>query len=73
MSKRIVIAGASGNVGTALLRRLAEHDTDYDVIGIARRRPPLDDVYRSVQWHELDLAEPVWRSSCSTSFAEPNA
>lgn len=58
MSKRIVITGASGNVGTALLRRLAEHGTEYEIIGIARRRPPLEDVYRSVRWHELDLAEP---------------
>lgn len=58
MSKRIVITGASGNVGTALLRRLAEDGTDYEIIGITRRRPPPDGVYRSVHWHELDLADP---------------
>lgn len=58
MSKRIVITGASGNVGTALLRRLAQDSVDYDIVGIARRQPPPDDVYRTVQWHELDLADP---------------
>lgn len=58
MSKRIVITGASGNVGTALLRRLAEDGSDYEIVGITRRRPPPDDVYRFVRWHELDLADP---------------
>lgn len=58
MSKRIVITGASGNVGTALLRRLADDGSDYDIVGIVRRRPPPDDVYRSVHWHEVDLADP---------------
>lgn len=58
MSKRIVITGASGNVGTALLRRLAEDGTDYEIVGVSRRQPPPDDVYRSVQWHQLDLADP---------------
>jgi UDP-glucose 4-epimerase len=58
VSTRIVITGASGNVGTALLRRLAEGGTDYEIVGITRRRPPPDGVYRSVRWHELDLADP---------------
>ena len=56
MVERIVITGASGNVGTALLRRLAA-DPGYDIVGIIRRRPPDTDVYRSVTWHELDLAD----------------
>jgi nucleoside-diphosphate-sugar epimerase len=58
VSKRIVITGASGNVGTALLRRLAEGGTDYEIVGVTRRRPPPEGVYRCVQWHELDLADP---------------
>jgi len=56
--KRIVITGASGNVGTALLRRLTADDSDYEIVGISRRRPPSDDLYRSAHWHELDLADP---------------
>jgi UDP-glucose 4-epimerase len=55
---RIAITGASGNIGTALLRRLAADPDPYQVIGIARRVP--DDVvpYDSVSWHSVDLAEP---------------
>ncbi|WP_156689766.1 NAD-dependent epimerase/dehydratase family protein [Mycobacterium sp. Marseille-P9652] len=56
MPKRIVITGASGNVGTALLRALA---TDgYDIVGITRRQPPAHGEYASVYWHQLDLADP---------------
>ena len=58
MRKRVVITGASGNVGTALLRKLAAADADYDVVAIARREPPPTDVYRSACWHQLDLSDP---------------
>jgi nucleoside-diphosphate-sugar epimerase len=58
MSKRIVITGASGNVGTALLRKLAEASADSDIVGIARRQPPITGVYRADNWHQHDLAEP---------------
>ncbi|OBK18285.1 epimerase [Mycobacterium sp. 1165196.3] len=68
MSERIVITGASGNVGTALLRRLAEDGADYDIVGVTRRRPPPDGVYASVQWHELDLAEPGVQSELLDVF-----
>ncbi|RRQ28601.1 NAD-dependent epimerase/dehydratase family protein [Rhodococcus sp. Eu-32] len=52
---RVAITGATGNVGTTLLRRLAGEDVD--VVGIARRRPPDTDPYAGVQWHEIDLAD----------------
>jgi UDP-glucose 4-epimerase len=58
MSTRVVITGASGNVGTALLRRLIKVGGDYDLHGIARRQPPPSAVYRAAQWHQLDLADP---------------
>ena len=49
---RIVITGASGNVGTALLRALpAEHD----VVGVVRRPPAQQGVYQRVEWRSLDL------------------
>jgi UDP-glucose 4-epimerase len=49
---RVVITGASGNVGTALLRILpAEHD----VIGVVRRTPPRLGVYQRADWCSLDL------------------
>ena len=55
---RIVITGASGNVGTALLRQLTAEDLDHDLVGVVRRPPPSTGVYASVQWEQLDLAEP---------------
>lgn len=55
---RIVITGASGNVGTALLRRLAAGDTTHDVVGVVRRPPEPTGVYASVAWHGLDVADP---------------
>ena len=55
---RIVITGVSGNVGTALLRRLSDGDTEHDVIGVVRRPPDPIDVYGRVTWHGLDLASP---------------
>src|SRR3954452_24176614 len=52
---RVVITGASGNLGTALLRRL--HRDGHQSVGVTRRRPPTDvEPYAGVQWHLLDLA-----------------
>ncbi|WP_233160208.1 NAD-dependent epimerase/dehydratase family protein [Pseudonocardia sp. MH-G8] len=50
---RIVITGASGNVGTALLRRL----TDHEIVGVCRRPPPAGPPYAGVRWVALDLAD----------------
>lgn len=55
MTRRIAVTGASGNVGTALLRAVT--DADYEVVGIARRQPSPQDVYRHVEWHQLDVAD----------------
>ncbi|HEY0816845.1 MAG TPA: NAD-dependent epimerase/dehydratase family protein [Pseudonocardia sp.] len=52
---RIVITGASGNVGTALLRRLKD---DHELVGVCRRPPRGDSPYDAVEWHALDLAAP---------------
>ncbi|NIZ89466.1 NAD-dependent epimerase/dehydratase family protein [Kineococcus rubinsiae] len=52
---RIAITGASGNVGTALLRRLAT--TGHDVVGICRRTPQdAGAPYDGVQWVSADVA-----------------
>jgi len=49
---RIVITGASGSVGTALLRELhAEHE----VVGVVRRPPKRQGVYERIDWCSLDL------------------
>lgn len=55
---RLLITGATGNVGTALLRALAADDSDHLITGVVRRRPPSTAAYDTVTWHELDLARP---------------
>ena len=54
---RIVITGASGNVGTALLRKLTADGDPHELVGVVRRPPPLNGVYQRVRWHALDLAD----------------
>jgi nucleoside-diphosphate-sugar epimerase len=53
---RIVITGASGNIGTALLRRLSG-DPDHQLVGVVRR-PPVEAgaPYDGVEWVSVDLA-----------------
>ncbi|WP_308257322.1 NAD-dependent epimerase/dehydratase family protein [Pseudonocardia lacus] len=53
-----MITGASGNVGTALLRRLQRDPTEHDLAGVARRPPRDGQPYRDVAWTALDLAAP---------------
>ena len=50
---RIVITGASGNVGTALLRALA--GTGHEIVGLCRRPPPPAPPYDAARWVALDL------------------
>ena len=48
---RVVVTGASGNVGTSLLRALAGDPAVTSVLGLARRRP------------ELELAKTTWAAA----------
>jgi nucleoside-diphosphate-sugar epimerase len=52
---RVVIVGATGNAGTALLRRLGT-EADLELVGVARRVPEPVTVYRDVEWHGVDVA-----------------
>ncbi|WP_214402654.1 NAD-dependent epimerase/dehydratase family protein [Pseudonocardia lacus] len=54
---RIVITGASGNVGTALLDRLDDGD-DHAVVGVCRRPPEAVPPYDRATWVPLDLTAP---------------
>ncbi|SCL37952.1 Nucleoside-diphosphate-sugar epimerase [Micromonospora pallida] len=56
---RIVVVGASGNVGTALLRRL-RRESGLELVGVARRlpEPSAGAPYDAVEWHSCDIAEP---------------
>jgi nucleoside-diphosphate-sugar epimerase len=52
---RIVITGASGNVGSALLRRLSASG-EHDLVGVVRRRPEDAEPFVGVEWAMLDLS-----------------
>jgi nucleoside-diphosphate-sugar epimerase len=54
---RIVVTGASGNVGTALLRRLLQ-EGGHEITGVVRR-PPTDagEPYDAVRWVAADLSD----------------
>ena len=52
---RIVVTGATGNVGSQLLPQLLEHPQVTSVVGLARRLPATPDP--RVEWHAVDVAE----------------
>lgn len=51
---RVVITGATGNVGTSLVKRLSDDDKVGSVLGIARRKPSLE--VPKVTWVAADVA-----------------
>ncbi|MFF0558929.1 NAD-dependent epimerase/dehydratase family protein [Streptomyces sp. NPDC004266] len=51
---RVVVTGATGNVGTSLIRILAREPGVGSVLGLARRRPGFE--LPGVEWAELDLS-----------------
>src|SRR3954470_10079377 len=51
---RVVVVGASGNVGTSVLRSLAAEPTVESVLGIARRAPKQS--FPKTEWREADIA-----------------
>ncbi|WP_328461109.1 NAD-dependent epimerase/dehydratase family protein [Actinoplanes sp. NBC_00393] len=48
---RVVIVGASGNAGTALLRRLRATEPDVEPVGVSRRAPDNP----GIPWHTVDV------------------
>jgi nucleoside-diphosphate-sugar epimerase len=57
---RVAVVGASGNVGTALLRRFAGDGTITSVVGVARRVPSgaLPPPYDVAEWVRCDIGRP---------------
>jgi UDP-glucose 4-epimerase len=55
---RVVVTGASGNVGAGVLRALARHLPDAQVVGVCRRPPTEGKIYDGVRWHAVDLSSP---------------
>ena len=50
---RVVIVGASGNAGTALVRRL-RRESDISLVGVSRRVPAAP----GIEWHSCDVGAP---------------
>lgn len=56
---KVGVIGATGNVGTALVRALREEPSVTEVLGVARRLPDADSPpYAHVRWEAVDLAVP---------------
>ncbi|MET1052462.1 MAG: NAD-dependent epimerase/dehydratase family protein [Mycetocola sp.] len=71
---RIVIVGASGNLGTALLRRLRDEPTASDIVAVSRREPDLAVApYSGVAWHTLDIGSPSAPRTLAKIFAGADA
>ncbi len=62
---RVVVTGASGNVGTAVLRALAAEKVVTEIVGLARRRPTQPAT--KTTWVAADVAsdelEPIFRGA----------
>ncbi|MEV0677383.1 NAD-dependent epimerase/dehydratase family protein [Actinosynnema sp. NPDC050436] len=52
---KIVVTGASGNVGLGVLRAFAADSEDHSVVGICRRPPDPVAPFDAVTWHACDL------------------
>ena len=51
---RVVLVGASGNVGTSLLRALADEPAVESILGLSRRIP--DAEFAKTEWRQADIA-----------------
>lgn len=51
---RVVVIGASGNVGTSVVRALRDDKSVAQVIGLARRSPARDTL--GIEWRQVDIA-----------------
>lgn len=72
---RVVVVGASGNVGTALLRRLAAEPRVDAITGVVRRVPPAGTggPYAGPDWHSIDIGSDGALSRLTDCFAGAGA
>lgn len=75
---RIVVTGATGHVGTALLKRLREarsqQSADLQIVGIARRKPDQNAApYRDIEWHSVDIGDQGALPALARAFAGADA
>ena len=67
---RVAVTGATGNIGTAVLRRLTAMP-DVEVVGVARRRP--DDSLGAARWVEADLSVDACAAHLHDAFTDADA
>ena len=58
---KVVITGATGNVGTSVLRALVHEPHVESIVGIARRRPEM--VWPKTSWVEADVSRDELRDA----------
>ncbi|NBE82604.1 NAD-dependent epimerase/dehydratase family protein [Micromonospora rubida] len=71
---RIVVVGASGNAGTALVRRLLR-ERDVELVGVARRLPGpgAGEPYDRLEWHSCDVGAAGAADQLAAVFAGADA
>jgi UDP-glucose 4-epimerase len=69
---RLVVTGLSGNIGTALLRRLAA-DGGHEIVGVCRRPPAGGEPYEHAGWVALDVAQQGARERLREIFTGADA
>lgn len=71
---RIAIAGATGNVGTALLRRLQADPGVTSIVGVSRRGPERTGApFDGVEWHRADASDPASLAAFTEAFRDADA
>lgn len=69
---RLVIVGATGNLGSALLRRLRD-EGGHETVGVTRRAPGPDPLFDKLHWHSIDVGAPDAESALRAVFAGADA
>ena len=70
---RIILVGGSGNIGTAVLRKLSISHPDWELIGLSRRTPPNVSPYDRATWHGVDVSDPDVTPRLTDIFAGADA
>ncbi|AGZ45217.1 putative NAD-dependent epimerase/dehydratase [Actinoplanes friuliensis DSM 7358] len=68
----MVIVGATGNAGTALLRRLRD-EPGMELAGVVRRLPEETGTYAGVEWHSCDIGAPGAEEQLAAVFRGADA